>query len=86
MPDYCSSGLWSATTGMMFDCDELKLSDSTIFYIEAWCDRFEYSDLYNDPEERKFDFDIERCNSEGIIITEMLMKDNPLISATYLPW
>jgi hypothetical protein len=76
MADYCSSGVWAKSGGMM-DLEELPISEQLAREIQKWCSWYEESQFYYSPEDRTVDFDTKAFNRQGVLLAVKLGKELP---------
>jgi DNA phosphorothioation-dependent restriction protein DptG len=76
MADYSSDGVWNEQ-GSMMDRNSLPVSDGLKNLIASWCDWYEHSEFWKDPDERTGTFDTEAFNSRGVLLATLLKMELP---------
>lgn len=76
MADFHSDGVWGPG-GTWMSADELPISQELRSRLEAWCARFERSEIHLDPGERTGSFDLVGFAADGLVIAREVKAELP---------
>ncbi|MBP2303439.1 hypothetical protein [Azospirillum picis] len=74
MADFSSEGLWDRD-GIMMDREDLPISPELSARHLAWCDRYEFNDLYEGKATPSFD--LPGFAAEGLAIAKAIKAELP---------